>query len=493
MERLGKYSFEKYKKVKFDILYFSNKPLFVIISTILTLIIIVFANFVFSSSISNVDDLSTSQVAYRWNIEENNHIVVDDFSTKMNNNYGGAEQDITLSKHKCYRLATMSNSSDCVTCSSMPQNDNECKINNTKIRYERGCFADSDNSSVVMDRKSRQVLYGQNIHLSMGMASTTKIMTALVALENCKLDKLVKIPKEAVGVEGSSIYLKENEVWSVQDLLYGLMLRSGNDAATALAIEAGGSVDNFVDMMNERAMSMGLENTHFTNPHGLNESGHFTSGYDLALIACDALENNDFANIVSAKSYVVQANETHPKVVFVNKNKMLGMFEGCDGVKTGYTKATGKCLVSSATRGDMSLVCVTLNNPNMWQESMNSLQKAFDMYKSVKVIDKNQDLFVLTSGGKSYRFRVEKDINIAFKKDENIEIDCRIDCTNFSSDKTNSVDKMQNVGKVYIKFDNRLIFCQNISSIDSIKDKGIIKLLPNVVGGGCLENWYGKT
>ncbi len=490
MERLGKHRFEKHKKIVSDKLYFSNKYYIVTIFTNITLLIMLLS--IIASIMRFLPNTqSTFQLSNVSLCSEQ-----DEFPKVMTSN------DFVDDKGKVFagnvwQCDSSDWGSDCVTesganrlanCSlSQPKHSNICAAG---CHYDRGCFASGDNSSVVVERKSRQILYGQNVHLAMGMASTTKIMTALVAIENCPLDRLVKIPKQAVGVEGSSIYLKENELWSVQDLLYGLMLRSGNDAAVALAVEIGGSVDNFVDMMNDRVAAMGLEHTHFTNPHGLSESGHFTSSFDLAMITCEALENVDFARIVSAKSYEVQGNETHPKVVFCNKNKMLGMFEGCDGVKTGYTKATGKCLVSSATRGNMALVCVTLNNPNMWQESIFSLQKAFDEYTLVKVLDKNQDLFVLESGDKKYRFRADNNINIPLKKSDNVNIDYCIDCSDV---KTISIDKMQNVGKVYLNINNCLIFCEKISSIDSIKDKAIIKSLPNVVGDGCLENQYGKT
>lgn len=490
MERLGKCRTKKHKKIMFDKLYFQNTIYYVTILAIVTLIIMTI-----SSAIAFQNKLSTPNVEKNLFVNRLNFDGLQDKFANPRTDLGLRGNDLYPTNNSLccnnYNQFSPDYSRLILTNNSIENNyKSDNKNDNFGMDYDRGCFGKGDNSSVVVDRKSKQILYGQNVYQSMPMASTTKIMTALVVLENSRLDKWVKIPKQAVGVEGSSIYLKENEEWTVQDLLYGLMLRSGNDAATALAIEVGGSVEKFVEMMNDKAKDMGLEHTHFTNPHGLHESGHFTSSYDLAMIACSALDNPDFAKIVSAKSFVVDANDTHPKVVFVNKNKMLSMFEGCDGVKTGYTKVAGKCLVSSATRGDMSLVCVTINNPNMWQDSMHALDMAFKEYTVVKLLDKNKDLFVLESEGQQYRFRVDQDLHVAVKKNQSIDAEYFIDCSQFS---TNTISQMQNVGKIYIKLNNRLIFCRKISSIDNIKDKRIILSLPGVVGGGSLGKWYGET
>ncbi len=241
----------------------------------------------------------------------------------------------------------------------------------------------SSSATIVVDQKSKKILSSSNAHVRLAMASTTKIMTAMVVLDNvADVDVQLAIPREAVGVEGSSVYLKRNEIWSVRDLLYALMLRSGNDAAVALSIAVGGSVQGFVDMMNTKASELGLKDTHFTNPHGLHDDNHYTTAYDLAIITAEAMKNPLFKSIVSAKSYVVEGNYTHDRYYLGNKNKMLLMMEGADGVKTGYTKNSGRCLVSSATRGDTQLICVVLNVHDMWNVSKNLLEKGFEQVKN---------------------------------------------------------------------------------------------------------------
>lgn len=183
------------------------------------------------------------------------------------------------------------------------------------------------------------MLYEKNADVQLAMASTTKIMTALVVLENCSLDEVVTVAKEAQGVEGSSIYLSAGEKLTVEQLLLGLMMHSGNDAAVALAIHCGGSVDAFVEMMNQKAADIGADRTNFVNPNGLPAEGHYTTARDLALIAATALKNDDFARIVSTQKAVIPWDGKEWDRVLVNKNKMLSMYDGANGVKTGYTKA----------------------------------------------------------------------------------------------------------------------------------------------------------
>lgn len=243
----------------------------------------------------------------------------------------------------------------------------------------------SSSATIVIEQSSKKVLSSNNSRVRLAMASTTKIMTALVVLDNIvDVDVQLAIPEQAVGVDGSSVYLRRNEIWSVRDLLYALMLRSGNDASVALAIAVGGSVQGFVDMMNAKVQELGLKDTHFTNPHGLHDDEHYTTAYDLAIITAKAMQNPLFKTIVSAKSYVVEGNYTHDKYYFGNKNKMLLMMDGADGVKTGYTKNSGRCLVSSATREGNQLICVVLNVHDMWNVSKNLLEKGFEQLQNSK-------------------------------------------------------------------------------------------------------------
>lgn len=246
-------------------------------------------------------------------------------------------------------------------------------------------------ASVLMDVATGRVLYSHNSSEKLPMASTTKIMTVLLAIESGRLDETVKISRNASIQEGSSVYLREGEKIKLEDLLYAIMLRSGNDASVAVAEHLCGSVDKFVELMNEKARSIGAYNTNFTNPHGLPDDNHYTTAYDLGLITCYALRNKKFAEIVSTKKKTIPGPEGENwNRVLTNKNKMLWQFSGGDGVKTGFTKKAGRCLVASATRNDWQLVSVVLNCGDMWNASSELLEYGFNNYKKVQVINKNE-------------------------------------------------------------------------------------------------------
>lgn len=239
----------------------------------------------------------------------------------------------------------------------------------------------SAESAVLVALEDGAVLATKNAHRRMGMASTTKILTALVALEHLELEQSVKIPKEAVGIEGSSVYLVEGEELTVYELLCALMLASANDAAVALAIAAGESVEGFVELMNDYAARLGLENTHLTNPHGLNDREHYTTAYELAMIARRALENETIRKISSTYKTTIRYCGKKNGRVLVNHNKMLKLYRGAVGLKTGFTKATGRCLVSAAERDGLTLIAVTLNAPDDWRDHATLLDHGFDNYR----------------------------------------------------------------------------------------------------------------
>lgn len=220
-----------------------------------------------------------------------------------------------------------------------------------------------------------EIFVSENPNVRLPMASTTKIMTALVVIENCLPDEIVVVPKEAIGVEGSSIYLQSDDRYTVEELLYGLMMRSGNDAAVALAVHCAGSVDAFVNMMNAVAKDMGVENTHFANPHGLHDPDHFTSAKDLATIACVAMNNPLFRTIVGTKSITI--GEGEKRRCWSNKNAILRTFPGGNGIKTGFTKDAGRCLVASATRENRTVISVVLNRYDMFGECKTMMENAF--------------------------------------------------------------------------------------------------------------------
>lgn len=244
----------------------------------------------------------------------------------------------------------------------------------------------SAQKAILMDGLTGRVLYEKQADCKSLIASTTKIMTALIICERCNALDLVQIPKEAVGIEGSSMYLQEGEKLTVQELLYGMMLRSGNDAATALAIFCAGSVEAFAQMMNEKARELKLNDTHFVNPHGLDAAEHYSTARDLAKLAQYAMKNPVFAQTVSTRSVMVGTR------ILTNHNKLLWRVEGAEGVKTGYTKAAGRILVSSAQRQGRRLLAVTIDDGNDWADHAALYEQGFSRYCSEKILSKGQVL-----------------------------------------------------------------------------------------------------
>ncbi len=232
-------------------------------------------------------------------------------------------------------------------------------------------------AAVLIDAKTCKILYQRNAYARLPMASTTKIMTALVALKYLEPQEELTVPPEAVGVEGTSASFSAGEVYSLEEMLYALLLQSANDAAAAIAISIGGTTEGFAVLMNHEARMMGLSDSNFKNPHGLPDSEHYTSAYDLALIASKALQNETIAKIVSCKSARIESADGIVRY-FYNHNKMLSYYKGACGVKTGFTKASGRCLVSSAERDGVKLIAVTLGSNDDWREHTRMLDFGFD-------------------------------------------------------------------------------------------------------------------
>lgn len=259
----------------------------------------------------------------------------------------------------------------------------------------------SAKSAVVMDAQTGRILFEKDADRRSLIASTTKIMTALVVCEQCNVLDRMRIPKEAVGIEGSSMYLQEGEVLTLQELLYGLMLSSGNDAAVALAIYCGGTVEGFAELMNDKARNLGLTGTHFENPNGLDSPGHYSTARDLARLAAYAMENPIFYKTVSAKT--VKIGERCLR----NHNKLLWQVPGADGVKTGFTKAAGRILVSSATRDGRRIIAVTLNDGDDWRDHAALLEEGFARYSHCRILREDDLVGTLeVAGGQLGRVEV---------------------------------------------------------------------------------------
>jgi D-alanyl-D-alanine carboxypeptidase/D-alanyl-D-alanine carboxypeptidase (penicillin-binding protein 5/6) len=235
-----------------------------------------------------------------------------------------------------------------------------------------------------------RTVYEKNAERRHPMASTTKIMTALVVLKNTAPNDVVRIHTDAVGIEGSSIYLQADQKYSVNDLLYAVLLASANDAAAALAIHTAGSISAFADMMNAEAEALGLSGTHFTNPHGLADDEHYTTAADLARITAAAMEHDEFCKIVATKSKRISSLDGSITHSLSNHNRLLRRYEDCVGVKTGFTKNSGRCLVSAAQRDGMLLIAVTLDAPNDWQDHETMLDYGFSQYEARTPDDGNR-------------------------------------------------------------------------------------------------------
>lgn len=239
----------------------------------------------------------------------------------------------------------------------------------------------SAKSAIVINADNGEVLYEKNSDVKSYPASTTKIMTALLAVETLEnlqspIEQWVSVPKEAVGIEGSSIYLEAGEEIRFKDLLYGMMLRSGNDAATAIAIIIGGSVENFVEMMNERASALGCTDTNFVNPSGLFDENHYTTARDLAVISMEAMKNATFSEIAAAKEYTAErGNEKYN--YFCNKNKTVYQYNGGNGIKIGYTKASGRALAASAERSGTKLICIVMDADDWFNDAYKLMDYCF--------------------------------------------------------------------------------------------------------------------
>ena len=329
------------------------------------------------------------------------------------------------------------------------------------------------------------VLYQFNKDARLPMASTTKIITAILTIENVgNLDEVVTVADESVGIEGTSIYLRKDEQISYRNLLYGLILASGNDAATALAYAVGGTEENFVKMMNDLAVSLNLTNTQFKNPHGLDADGHYTSAYDLAVITNYALNNETFREIVSTKTKIL--NEKEPNVRYLrNKNKLVFSEDGCVGVKTGFTDNAGRCLVNACERNGFRVVSVVLNCGPMFEECDKLTNLAFSEYELKTFVDPYS--FV----GTANVFNGDKaEANIVTIKGyskiiKKTEIDNYSVEYNIKQNLEAPITATTNVGEVIVKYNDEVIYSDLLYSTSEIKNINLKHKLDAII-----QNWF---
>ena len=336
-------------------------------------------------------------------------------------------------------------------------------------------FSTSARACAVLEANSGRILFSQNAEKRLPMASTTKIMTAITAIENCAdLDKKFEVSKKAIGVSGTSLYLKDGDVYSTRDLLYALMLISGNDASVAIAEHVAGSTSEFVTKMNFLARKIGVKNTHFANTHGLDADGHYTSAHDLALITAYALKNPIFREIVSTKNTkIVNGNDENRYLK--NKNKLLFTLDNCIGVKTGFTDNAGRCLVSAVDKGGMILVCVVLNCGPMFEESaaiLKECEASYKIYDLTKLYDYQTKIFV-DNGAKSSA-EIGTIEHFLYPLTEN-EVKKLKFVYRYPQKVEAPMKKGDVVGRVETFLGNNLLFSEKIYTIDDIKPRSLLQ------------------
>lgn len=333
----------------------------------------------------------------------------------------------------------------------------------------------------VYDRLSGRCIYGKDENKQTAMASTTKIMSAVIIVENCNLEDIVTVTEKAAGVGGSRLGLHTDDKISVNDLLYGLMLRSGNDAAVALAIHTAGSVEEFANLMNQKAEVLGLTNTHFVSPHGLDNSEHYTTAYELAKITDYALKNETIAKIVKTKTTTISINGNPMQIN--NTNELLGNVEGVYGVKTGFTNNAGRCLVTSVKRGDMDLIIVVLGadtRKDRASDSMKLIEYAFKKFHMVNLEEIIKREFEMWKQINQNRIYVDKAANSLELKLEEIKI------KSLATDEEPTIEisavsyleapilENTRIGTVTVKVGDELIEEIEIKAGKEVKKRGII-------------------
>lgn len=277
-------------------------------------------------------------------------------------------------------------------------------------------YESSASSVVLMDMDSLNVIYGGNMHDVRSVASISKIMTAIVAIENADVNSTVTIGEEITKAYGSGIYIKQGEEITLESLLYGLMLRSGNDAALAIANYVGGDIDNFVEMMNEKAVEIGMKNTTFNNPHGLDENGgNLSTAYDMALLTSYAMQNENYRKIVSTKKYTLRTNMNYYS--WINKHKLLHSHNYITGGKTGFTDIAKRTLVTTASKDNINLVVVTLNDGNDFVDHINLFEEAFANYSNYNILKKGE-IEIIDENYYTDKLYINNDFNYSLNNNE---------------------------------------------------------------------------
>ncbi len=307
-----------------------------------------------------------------------------------------------------------------------------------------------------MDTDNHRILYAKNAHYTQSVASISKIMTAIVAIENINIQKKVTIGNEVLKAHGSGIYIKPGEILTIEDLLYGLMLRSGNDAALAIATHVSGDVIKFTQKMNELAQKIGMQDTVFNNPSGLDEGkGNISSAYDMALLMSYAMQNKNFREIVKTKVYKLKTNKN--VYVWHNKNKLLNTYPYTTGGKTGYTKKAKRTLVTTASKNGLNLTAVTINDGSDWKDHKNLYEEAFAKYTSYTLIDKGNISVLGDTYYQNDTMFIKKDFKYPLLESEKEAIILK-----YQLDKKRHFNSGDKIGKVNLYIGDKKVKSQNI-------------------------------
>ena len=368
----------------------------------------------------------------------------------------------------------------------LPEDENLIEEVSTEVSEEPKVYS---RSAIVFDRNTKSILYEKDINTKRAMASTTKIMTCIIILENGNLNDTVKISQKSANTGGSRLGLKKNDSITVKDLLYGLMLRSGNDAAVALAEYMSGSIEEFANLMNEKAKTLGLTNTHFVTPHGLDDENHYTTAYELALLTDYALNNSTFSKIVNTKNYTITING-YSKALN-NTNELLGYLNGVNGVKTGFTGNAGRCLVTSCVRNNFNIITIVLGADTKkirTTDSIHLIEYAYNNFeqKNVKTLiekefktwlDSNLNKIIVNKSYNSLNLNLsnsEKENLIVIKKSEINDISIDIHSISYLEA---PVYKSTKIGVLEVKSNEKTLLSIDIIASNDVYKKDYLDYL----------------
>lgn len=342
------------------------------------------------------------------------------------------------------------------------------------IQFKVSALEVSAQNACVAERITGHVLYSKNGDSKAPMASTTKIMTAIIAIENTAPDDVVTISRNAAMQEGSSAYFKPGDNVRMEDVVYGLMLNSGNDAAVAIAEHISGNEEAFAELMNEKAREIGADNTNFVNPSGLFDDNHYTTAEDLAKIAAYAMSDDRFRKISATRQKNIETLGSGTKLYFSNHNKLLKMYDGAVGVKTGFTKKSGRCLVSAAERDGIDIIAVTLNDSNDWRDHEAMLDYGFSETEMIKLVSKGEVLCRKRIGDEEINVVCSEDVIVPFfgkKKDFSVVI-------HISDEIAPPINRDERIGICDIEYKNKKIKSVGINlSLDVYKKRGVAGFL----------------